>query len=133
MSQIFDRLVLSQEDYRKLSALVAAYRTDLVATLEEEIGKATVLPEGQTAQGIVSMHSKVTVVDLDSGLETQLTLVYPHEANSANASADADSTEVKVSILAPMGVALIGLPVGTEYEWAMPGGKQKRFLVKRVE
>lgn len=133
MSQNFDRLVLSKEDYGKLSALVAAYRADLVATLEEELSKATVLPAGQRAQGIVSMQSKVTVVDLDSGLETQLTLVYPQEIQSTNSSVDADVTELKVSILAPMGVALIGLPVGTEYEWAMPGGKRKRFLVKRVD
>lgn len=127
MSTVLNRLVISQEDYRKLSALVAAYRIDLVASLEEELGKATVVPDGQLPENIVSMQSKVTVVDLDSELETKLTLVYPHEADST------ESLDLKVSILAPMGAALIGLRVGDEYQWEMPGGRQKRFVVKGVQ
>lgn len=123
MSNNTTKLVLSENDYKKLSALVASCDLEIISSLEEEIGKARIVPESELPTDAVSMHSKVKILDLDSSHESEITLVYPHEADSENH---------RVSVLAPMGVALIGLRVGQTYEWRMPNGKTKRFRVNAV-
>jgi regulator of nucleoside diphosphate kinase len=60
---------------------------------------------------------------LDTGKELVVTLVYPH---------DADIDENKISILAPIGAALIGLRVGQVIRWPVPSGKEKRLQVVAV-
>lgn len=123
MSNRSTKLVLSEHDYKKLSALVASCDLSVVSLLEEEIGKAQILPENEVPEDAVTMHSRVRILDLDSHSETEITLVYPHEA---------DPESQCVSVLAPMGMALIGLRQGQEYEWRMPNGRTKRFLVKAI-
>jgi regulator of nucleoside diphosphate kinase len=117
------KLVIPEEDYSKLCSLISSSSQGLAAELEEEISRAEVLPLPEVPKDRVVMHSTVTVADLDSGSETGLTLVYPHEAKNGSG---------QVSVLAPMGIALIGLRQGQEYEWTMPNGRKKRFLVKDV-
>lgn len=118
------KLMLSEEDYKRLSSLISACQLETAASLEEEVGRAEVMPADKLPSDVVAMDSTVTVADLDSGTEMEVTLVYPHEADMANQ---------KVSVLAPMGVALIGLRCGNEYEWHMPNGKSRRFLVKEIK
>jgi regulator of nucleoside diphosphate kinase len=68
------------------------------------------------------MNSAVIVKDLDSGKEFTYTLVYPEFANSS---------ENKISILAPIGTALLGYKVGDIIEWEVPAGKRK-LKVKKI-
>lgn len=117
------KLVLSIEDFKKLSALVASQRAELVEGLEEEIGRAVVLPEGDVPEDVISMDSTVKVRDLDSGAEHEYSLVFPHEANAS---------EGRISILAPLGVALIGLQVNDEYEFFAPNERLRRFRVLSI-
>lgn len=68
------------------------------------------------------MYSVVTVFDVTGGSRREVTLVYPHEALPA---------EGKVSVLAPLGTALLGYRQGDEVEWLMPGGI-RRLRIENV-
>ena len=74
-------------------------------------------------ENIVAMNSSVTFIDLDSGEETRISLVYP---------SDAKVEDMKISILTPIGTALIGLRVGGKIDWPIPGGKVRRLQVTAV-
>lgn len=114
------QLLISDKDMRALYALLNTRHAEGVSPLEEELSKATVLPEEKMPEDVVSILSNVRVKDLDSGHETEFQLVFPHEANVE---------DKKVSVLVPMGIAVIGLRAGQTYEWPMPGGKTKHFQV----
>lgn len=116
-------LVISREDYQKISNLLAASESDLTELLEEEIGRAQLVPAEELPADRVAMNSVVSFKDLDSNKEQEVTLVYPHEASIE---------EGRVSILAPVGSALIGLNVGQVIEWAMGEDKIRRIQVTAV-
>jgi regulator of nucleoside diphosphate kinase len=69
------------------------------------------------------MNSRVRFVAEQTGEEQEVTLVYP---------ADADFAHHRVSILAPLGSALLGLRVGQAIDWPVPSGQVKRFRVLAV-
>lgn len=117
------KLVLSKEDFKKLSALVASQRSELVEGLEDEIARAVILPEGDVPEDVVSMDSLVRVRDRESGAEHVYRVVFPHEANAS---------EGRISILAPLGVALIGLQVNDEYEFLAPNERLRGFRVLSI-
>src|SRR5690606_23508448 len=81
--------------------------------LEEELAdSAEVAPEA-VSRDVVTMNSRVTLKDLTSGKEITCTLVFPQ---------DADSVQNRVSVLAPLGMAILGYRVGDTISWAMPHG-----------
>jgi len=73
--------------------------------------------------GIVKMHSRVECEDATTGDTHVLTLVYPREANV---------DELKVSVLAPVGTALLGLSIGQSIDWDAPGGRKLKLRVTAV-
>lgn len=116
-------LIVAETDFIKLNSLIKAAATEAAELLEEELGRATVVSDTQLPADVVAMNSRVSFEDLDSGLEMSVTLVYPHEV---------DIEENKISILAPVGSALIGLRVGQDIQWPLPNGRKKRLRVKSV-
>ncbi len=115
-----DNLILTSGDFQKLSSLVSSTQTKIAELLEEELSRASIVPDDELPQDVVSMNATVRFQDLDTEKESTVTLVYPHEANI---------DENKVSILAPVGSALIGLRVGQMIIWPVPNGKEKRMKV----
>ena len=79
-------------------------------------------PEEMPAD-VVTMHSLVRFVDEDNGEEQTVTLVYPFEADAALG---------RVSVLAPIGTALLGLRVGQRIDWQVPSGGTRRLRVVQV-
>jgi regulator of nucleoside diphosphate kinase len=118
-----DNLILNQGDFHKLSSLIHSAPAEVAELLEEELSRATVVSDDQLPGDVVTMNSTVNFQDLDSGKELVVTLVYPHDANIA---------DNKISILAPIGSALIGLRVGQVIHWPLPNGKEKRLKVISV-
>lgn len=118
-----DSLILTNNDFVKLSSLVNATDTDVSEFLEEELGRATVVDDEKLPPDVVSMNSQVVFKDLENGQEKIVTLVYPHDANIE---------ENKISILAPVGSALIGLRVGQIIKWSVPNGAEKKLEVISV-
>lgn len=123
MRQEQSELLVSQKDYEQLSRLVSASETESAILLEEELERAKVVPPSEIPQDTVTMNSRVTFVDLESGKESEVTLVYPKDANV---------DERKVSVLVPVGSALIGMRVGQEIDWPMPNDKKLKIKVIRV-
>lgn len=117
-------LVISQEDFQKISFLLSDAGREVADLLEEELARAKLVPVGSLPADTVSMNCEVTFTDLDSGKEQRVTLVYPHEA---------DIEFGRISILAPVGAALIGMRVGQEIEWPLSVGRSRRIKVLSVQ
>jgi len=120
------RLTLSAEDHDRLSTLANAARhamPDLAAGLADEIGRAHVLAKGLQPKDIVCMNSAVTFRDDTTGKVRTVTLVYPGEADIAQA---------KISVMTPVGTALIGLPRGRAISWETPNGEVRQLTVLSV-
>ncbi len=84
--------------------------------LQEELDRAIVVSSKDVPGDVVTMNAQVRVRDLDSGVEKVFRLVFP---------ADADYEQGKVSILAPIGTALIGYRAGDTVEWKVPAGVRR--------
>ncbi len=123
-----DKLLISENDYTRLIDLIKAERQskqtpeELLAKLAEELKKAKKADGLKLPAEVIRMHSKVVLEDLQTKKEIELTLVYPHES---------DIKERKISILAPIGMALIGYKEGDTVEWTIPSGIGK-YLIKKV-
>lgn len=113
-------LIISEEDYHKISSLLLNIKTEIAELLEEELGRATLVPASELPDNVVSMNSEVSFVDLDTNKEQTVTLVYPNEA---------DIEKSKISIFAPVGAALIGLQIGQSIDWPLPDGKDRHVKV----
>ncbi|MNY28716.1 Regulator of nucleoside diphosphate kinase [compost metagenome] len=95
-----------------------------VAALQAELDRAeTVVGHDEVPPGGVTMNSRVHCREEGSGKDYHLTLVYPQDAGG----------EGKVSILAPIGCALLGLSVGEQIDWPAPGGKKLKLTLIAVE
>ena len=87
-----------------------------LSRLEEELERAeTVAPE-EVPGDVITMRSKVRLSDLDTGEVMVYTLVFPSEANF---------DEGKISVLAPVGTAMLGYRVGDSIEWEVPSGRRR--------
>lgn len=116
-------LILTLADFQKLTSLIDTVSSETTELLQEELGRASIVAPEDLPEDVVSMNSKVRFQDLETGKETTVTLVYPHEANIE---------ENKISILAPVGSALIGLRVGQVIQWPVPNDKKKQIKVLSV-
>jgi regulator of nucleoside diphosphate kinase len=119
----YDDIILTKTDFQKISSLIYANTSAVGQQLEEELGRASLVADDQLPENIVSMNSTVKFEDVQDGKLTVVTLVYPHEANI---------DENKISILTPVGSALIGLRVGQTIHWTFPNGKEKELKVISV-
>jgi len=118
-----DTLILSKTDFENLSALTNLAKKELAELLEEELGRASLVADDRLPADVVSMNSTVSFEDLESGKTSTVTLVYPPEANIEAG---------KISVLTPVGSALIGLRVGQVIRWPFPNGKKKELKVLSV-
>jgi regulator of nucleoside diphosphate kinase len=121
-------LLLSRLDVERIEDLLdqPQFRGLDTGALRGELERADVVEPAQVPAGVIAMNSiaRVRVEDPELGAhEHELTLVYPR---------DADGSMHKVSILAPVGSALLGLRAGDEIDWPMPGGRNARLHVLAV-
>ena len=118
-------LLMSRLDVERIEALLEqplAQGIDTTA-LEAELERAEVVEPAQMPADVITMNSTARFLDETSGEEHEMTLVYPR---------DADGSPHKVSILAPVGSALLGLRVGGSIEWPVPGGRTIRLRVLSI-
>jgi regulator of nucleoside diphosphate kinase len=107
------------ERLRKLlqDAQYTTYRkSEYLEKLEEELERAQVVKPEKVPADVVTMNSRVRLVDLESREEMTLTLVLPQ---------DADIDQNKISVLAPIGTAMLGYQLGDTFEWEVPDGVRK--------
>jgi regulator of nucleoside diphosphate kinase len=84
--------------------------------LEKELYRGILVDSACVPKEVITMNSTVSVTDTESGEQMTYTLVFPYAANIA---------ENKLSILAPLGMALIGYRKGDLIEWSVPSGVRK--------
>ncbi|MCY1075364.1 nucleoside diphosphate kinase regulator [Archangium lansingense] len=121
------RIVVTSQDLDRLRTVIdtAADARSLEAAeaLDAELGRATVVEPTEVSPDVVTMNSRVVYLDESAQQTREVTLSYPRQASVA---------EGRVSVLAPIGAALLGLSVGQEIEWPMPGGSRKRLRIVAV-
>jgi regulator of nucleoside diphosphate kinase len=119
-------IVMSRLDYDRIEALLESANERGIDTsaLEAEITRAEVVEPAQVPGDVISMNSTARFLDENSGEERELTLVYPR---------DATGEPGRVSILAPVGSALLGLRVGQSIDWPMPGNRTINLRVLSIK
>jgi regulator of nucleoside diphosphate kinase len=116
-------IVMTEQDYARLRRLVERRRmTDAVDELDSELERATVVGPHEIPPDTVTMNSSVDLEDLDTGERQVISVVFPGAAAPKRG---------RVSVLAPLGTALLGYRAGDVIEWPMPGGG-RRFRIQRV-
>jgi regulator of nucleoside diphosphate kinase len=122
------RVLITEDDMARLRELVhagtMASRRDEhhLAELDRELGRAAVVAPERVPDDVVTMHSTVRVRALDRDVRAVYTLVFPD---------DADIARQRISVLAPIGMALIGYRAGDTVEWPTPRGT-RRLLIEEV-
>jgi regulator of nucleoside diphosphate kinase len=95
---------------------------DHLDSLENELDRAHVVDPAAIPHDVVTMNSQVRIVDVDTSMENVYTLVFPSEASIP---------EKKISILAPIGTALLGSRAGGTVDWPVPAG-MRTVKIKEV-
>ena len=112
-------IFITTKDAEKLRRLIReAYHTeyrgsDYLKQLAGEIEKASVVRSDQIPSDVITLNSTARLVDQETNEEMIYSLVFPE---------DADTSQGKISILAPIGTAMLGYKVGDTFEWDTPGG-----------
>lgn len=92
--------------------------------LEEELERATIIDSKDIPSNVITMNSVVKFRLDPSGMDFSLRLVYPH---------DTGLMDKAVSVLAPVGCALLGLSVGDVIYWPKPGGGKLKVTIIDIE
>lgn len=122
-----EEIYLTQNDLDRLLNLVEARATGSgdrhFDKLENELVRAVVVPSDRIPKDVVTMNSRVLFENETTGERREVTLVYP---------SDADIDAGRISILVPVGTALLGLRVGQSIDWTLPSGDNQRYRVVDV-
>lgn len=110
---------ITQNDHSKLTTLINELRPatgplpDHLQFLAEELERAEITDAAHIPGDVVTLYSKARVVEEDSGDTLEYTLVPPDEADVASG---------KLSVLSPLGTAMLGYRVGDTFTWPTPDG-----------
>jgi regulator of nucleoside diphosphate kinase len=121
-------IIVSDADHQRLEALIesarydASLREDYLDALQGELKRAHVVPHSEVPPEVITMNSVVRLRDLDTDEMEEYELVYP---------ADADMANHRISVLAPVGTAILGYRLGDVIEWPVPAGL-RRLRVEEV-
>jgi regulator of nucleoside diphosphate kinase len=115
------------EDMQRLRVVVDRHLDGALAAaaeqLEGELERAVVEPQERIPPDVVTMRSRILFEDVDTGRRREATLVYPEEA---------DIEQSKISVLAPAGLAVLGLKKNDIIEWPLPNARLTRFRIVDV-
>lgn len=121
-------IYITQEDLQQIQSLLhqdgilnlVSHRE--LSMLKHELLRARIVPSEEIPRNLVTMNSKVQLRRLDTGQTQTITVVFPAQANHE---------EGRISVLAPLGMAVLGYCVGDVFEWEMPTGV-RRYRVQRI-
>jgi regulator of nucleoside diphosphate kinase len=122
------KIVITQSDYEYLEELLSSEFTEAIGPsdylegLAAELARAEIVDPERVPKTVVTMNSTVKLRDLETNEVETYTLVFPEQADIANN---------KLSVLAPVGTAILGQRVGDAIRWRVPGG-WRRLKVERV-
>lgn len=120
-------IYLTQADLDRLSDLLEAYAAGpkgrRFEKLEDELARAKVVSADEIPKDVVTMNSRILFEDETTGERHEVSLVYPNEA---------DISAGRISVLVPVGTALLGLRVGQSIDWELPNVQKRRYRVIAV-
>ena len=116
-------LIIKNSDYQRLLPLLRHSAEELAEALEEELSRAEIVADQDLPPDAVALNARVTFCDVDAAKDTTVTLVFPDDANLA---------EQKLSVLSPVGVALLGLRTHGSIRWPVPNGKHRHLKIVSV-
>ena len=122
------QIFITEFDKKRLDELIAVAREfgehtrDDLDDLAAELARAKIIAPKKVPADVVTMNSKVVLHDLDTSEEEPYALVFPNEA-------DVDSGAI--SVLAPIGTAILGYREGNVVEWPVPSGN-RRIRIERI-
>jgi len=117
------QIYLTQNDMDQLLKLVEAQPGKRFDKLESELVRANVVSREKIPRDVVTMNSRVIFENETTREQREITLVYPGSA---------DIGAGRVSVLVPVGTALLGLRVGQSIDWELPGGEKQRYRIVEV-
>jgi regulator of nucleoside diphosphate kinase len=123
-----DRIYITDDDCERLRRLIAGRRetnsvdSEYLDMLEQELDRAEVVGPEAIPRDVVTMNSEVRLQDLDSGTIQRYRLVFPNQFRSDNS----------VSVLAPIGTAILGYRVGDVIEWRVPRGIRRLKVLEVI-
>jgi regulator of nucleoside diphosphate kinase len=121
------RIQVTEADYHHLRNLIDTWPNsrdlDAGESLAEELDRAEVVSTERIAGNVVTMDSRVVFEDQQTAEKRDVWLVYPQES---------DVLRGRISVLAPIGTALLGLAVGQTIDWPLPGTQVKRLRIVEV-
>ncbi len=122
------QIQLTDSDFQRLKTLLRSNwidrREDVgdVKRLEHELERANIVKSTEVPKDVVTMNSRVKLRDLDSGDAVDFSLVFPTSPYAAGSNRLAT---MKVSVLAPIGTAVLGYRAGDTIEWEVPAGTRR--------
>jgi regulator of nucleoside diphosphate kinase len=124
-SRTVPQIIVSDADYERLTDLATASLERVPEVAQEllsEMDRAKIVKNGAVPADVVRMGSTVTFKS-DDGHKRTMTLVYP---------ADESLDEHRISVMTPIGAALIGLGVGQSISWTARDGRRHELTVLKV-
>lgn len=120
-------IFVTETDLDRLQRLIELHsggrNAALIEMLEQELARAEVVSAQEIPPDVVTMNSTVVFEDKETGARREVTLCYPQ---------DARSDEGRISVIAPIGSALLGLSVGQSIDWPVPGGRTRTLRIIAV-
>lgn len=123
------KIIITQADHGRLRRIIEAHSqipntdAEYLDALERELDSAIIARSAEVPEDLVTMYSRVRVLDLGTRQELVYQIVFPGEA---------DLVRNRISVLAPIGMALLGRAAGAVVEWQVPSG-MRRLLILEVE
>ena len=128
---VSNHIQITREDLERLEGLLDGIRRTAaqdgidIAALEEELGRAEIVDSDSIPADVIAMNSEVILEDLDTGKTAEYKLVWPHVRQ-------ASGNAVSLSVLAPLGMALLGYRSGDTIQWNVPRGVRRLRVVRVV-
>lgn len=114
------KIVVTALDLERLQRVITGYASDDADQLDDELARADVVEPKDVPADVVTMNSDVVYEDVATGARRRIRIVYPEKA---------DVERGWVSVLAPLGHALLGLRVGQEIQWRVPRGMRRLRII----
>lgn len=114
---------VTELDHVRIHRLARRQHGLLAGDIADVIDEADLVRSQDIPANVVTMYSRVLVVDAHSGEPRTLTLCYPQ---------DADPGAGYVSVFSPVGASLLGLPVGAIASWTAPDGTRVAAQVQDI-
>jgi regulator of nucleoside diphosphate kinase len=121
MREITEDIIITTTDLERLRPLLDLHDSPAAEALDAELHRARIVAPESVPPDVVIMNSEVVYEDVETSAKRTVQLVYPK---------DADAVQGRISVLAPIGSALLGLRVGQSITWRVPHGTKRIRVIE---